>query len=546
MVSEPRHLRRPLTLAAILVVAALAALLALYLGLSDRESVIGSQGEVYSEAVAGTWQRVNPLFANTNEVDADLSQLVFAGLLRLAPDGQLQPDLAALPEVSDEGRVYTFKLRKNAVWSDGTALTSADVAFTIRAITDPDFKGDPALAEGWLGVELETPDASTVVIRLKQASAPFLARNATLGILPEHLLGTLSAAALFDAPFNAQPVGAGPFKVASLDSREARLVANGSYHLGVPLLAEIRLRFYPDYSTALRALQGGEVNGLMVRDSLSEAQVTDLRGVKGMKVEELTRSAYIVLYLNNAQAAYFQDERARRAIALLIDRTRIADRVFFGVATPSSSAVTPGSWAYAQDYDAIVPDSTAARQLLEAAGWKPHPTTGILIKDGEEFRFTIRTDNDPLRIQVAAEIARQLEPFGIRATVASTTFSVLRRDFLQERQYEAAVAGWDQGADPDPYFGWHSSQMGSAGLNLANFEDTVADELIAKGRTTGDIEVRKDAYRQFQEVWQEKAPSVIIAYPGYLYAHTDSLKGFTPALLFSAAQRFYDVHKWRG
>ena len=544
MASDSPLTRRPLVLAAVLGAAALLALVALYAGLSGRDGVIGSQGAVYSEAVAGTWQRVNPLFASSNEVDADLSQLVFSGLLRLAPDGQLQSDLAGLPQISDEGRTYTFELRKNAAWSDGTALTSADVAFTIRALRDPDFKGDPALAEGWLGVEVDTPDASTVVFRLKQASAPFLARNATIGILPEHLLGTHSAAALFEGPFNAQPVGSGPFKVASLDSREARLVANSSYHLGAPQLAEIRLRFYPDYSSALRALEGGDVNGLMVRDSLSEAQVSDLKKVKGMKVEELTRSAYIVLYLNNAQAAYFQDERVRRAISFITDRQRIADRIFFGVATPSSSAVTPGSWAYAKDYDAIAPDLTEARKLLDAAGWKPHPTTGIRVKDGEEFRFTIRTDNDPVRVQVAGEIARQLEPLGIRATVASTTFSVLRRDFLQERQYEAAVAGWEQGADPDPYFGWHSSQMGSAGLNLANFVDTVSDELIAKGRVTNDTEVRKDAYRQLQEVWQEKAPSVVIAYPGYLYAHASSLKGFTSGVLFTPAQRFHDVHKW--
>ena len=545
MASESHIRRAPLILAATLVAAALFAALALYLGLSDSDGVIGPQGEVYREGVAGTWQRVNPLFANTNDVDADLSGLVFSGLLRLGPDGRLLPDLADLPQVSDEGRTFTFKIRKDALWSDGQAVTSADVAFTIRVLTDRDFKGDPALAEGWLGVSVETPDQATVVIVLKQPSAPFLARNVTVGILPEHLLGMLSAAALFDAPFNALPVGSGPFKVASLDSREARLVANGSYHLGMPLLPEIRLLFYPDYSSALRALEAGDVDGLMVRDSLSEAQVTNLTRLKGIKVERLTRSAYVILYLNNAQAAYFQDVRVRKALSLLVDRQQVVDRVFLGVAVASGSAVTPGSWAYADEYAGTGTNITEARRLLESAGWKSHPTTGILVKDGAEFRFTIRTDNDPVRMQIAGEIARQLEPFGIRATVASTTFSVLRRDFLQERRYEAAIAGWDQGADPDPYFGWHSSQMGSAGLNLANFEDTVSDELIAKGRTTNDIEVRKDAYRQFQEVWQETAPSVVVAYPGYLYAHKSSLKGISPSVLFTPSQRFHDIHKWR-
>lgn len=533
-------------MAGAIALAAAATGLALYLGLSGRDSVILGQGQVYNEAVTGTWQRVNPLYAGSNDVDADLSQLVFSGLVRLGPDGQVQPDLAELPQLSDEGRTYTFKLKKDLAWTDGRPLTASDVEFTIRRLMAPDFRGDQSLAEGWLGVEVSAPDSATVVIKLKQVSAPFLARNATLGILPEHLLGGLSEAQLFDAPFNAQPVGSGPFRLVSLDSREAKLVANESYHLGAPGLSEVRLRFYPDYSSALRALQSGDVNGFMPRETLTPAQISEVRKAKGVKVDDLTRAVSDVLYLNNAQAAFFQDPTVRRAINLALDREILANRVFGGAAAPSSSPVTPGTWAYTEALDSIHANVAEARKLLDEAGWKAFPTTGILVKDGAEFRFTIRTDNDSARVQLATEVARQLEPLGIRATVASTTFAVLRRDFLQERQYEAALVGWDQGADPDPYFGWHSSQMGTAGLNLANFEDTVSDELIAKGRTTNDLEVRKDAYRQFQDVWAEQAPSVILTYPKFLYAHTDSLKGVTQGVLFTAAQRFYDVQKWRG
>jgi len=161
------------------------------------------------------------------------------------------------------------------------------------------------------------------------------------------------------------------------------------------------------------------------------------------------------------------------------------------------------------------------------------------LRDGEQTAGVALNAEDKL------EIARQLETVGIRATVASTTFAVLRRDFLQERKYDAAVAGWDQGPDPDPYFGWHSSQMGTAALNLANFQDIVADSLIALGRTNGDIEVRRDAYRQFQEVWQELTPSVILLYPEYTYILTDALSGAKFGVLFTASQRFADIHTWK-
>ncbi|MCC6381490.1 MAG: hypothetical protein IT304_03230 [Dehalococcoidia bacterium] len=537
--------RRPWVVAGILAAAAIAAGGALLLRLRDSEGVVLVDLGSYTEAVAGTWQRVNPLFATTNDVDQDLSALVYSGLVKLGPDQAPQPDLAALPEISSDGRTYTFHLRKDARWQDGTPVTADDVTFTVGRLADPDFKGDPALAESWSGVQVEAPDESTVRFTLKQASAPFLARNATLGILPRHLLGTLNAAALYDAPFNSTPVGSGPYKIQSLNAREAVLAANESYYGGQPGVGTIRLRFYPDYPSAIRALASGEAQGLFARESLSEAQFTELHKLKGMKIDTYQRAAYLVLDLNNDQAAFFQDERVRRAIGLALDRQGIVDRVFAGLATASASAVSPGNWAYAKEYDAPAPDLEQARRLLAEAGWLPHPTTGILTREGGEFRFTLRTDNDPIRVAVAGEIARSLEPLGIRATVASTTFSALRRDFLQERKYDAAVAGWDQGNDPDPYFGWHSSQMGTAGLNIANFGDVVVDELIAKARTTNDVAVRKDQYRQFQEKWQDLAPGVVIAYPRYVYVHAESLQGPKPALLAVPAQRFMDVNRWR-
>lgn len=518
---------------------------ALVLRLRGSEGVVLVQGSSYTEAVAGTWQRVNPIFATTNEVDEDLSALVFSGLVRLDGQGNVVPDLANLPEVDANGTTYTFHLRDGIQWHDGALITSRDVSFTVSRLLDPDFRGDTALAESWSGVEVETPDDRTVVFRLRQPSAPFLARNATLGILPRHLLEGLSAQALFEAPFNAHPIGSGPYRVEALDAREATLAANPNYHLGKPSIDTFKVRFFPDYPSALHAATAGQADGLLLRETPGEAQRTEIARAKGMKAEYLQRAAYLMLYLNNDQAALFEDPRVRRAISLGIDRKQIVEHVFLDAAVPSASAVPPGTWAYAEDLDVREQDLAQARQLLEDAGWTPHPTTRILIRQGGEFRFTIRTDNDPIRVAVATEIARQLEPLGIRATVASTTFSVLRKDFLQERKYEAALAGWDQGADPDPYFGWHSSQLGTAGLNLANFGDVVSDELIARARTTTAQDVRAGLYRQFQEKWEEIAPSVVVAYPQYVYLHTSNLKGFQGGVLFSPAQRFRDVQKWQ-
>lgn len=542
MPNERAHSRRTVILAAGLVVAVLAAAGAIALWFNDDDGAVLEPGRGYTEAVTGTWQRVNPLFAAANPVDADLATLVFSSLVRIAPDGTVVPDLAELPAVTDGGETYTFTIRDGARWHDGQPVTARDVAFTIERVKSPDFD-DPALAEGWIGTEVETPDERTVVVRLRQPSAPFLARSATVGILPEHILGSMSTSEMENAPFNARPVGSGPFVVESMDSREARLVANADYYFGPPALARITLRPYPTAAAAVQAYLDGEADGVLAAGDPSGTLRAQLEAVDGGTADIRQGARQALLYLNTS-SALFRDERVRRALSLAIDRAAIVDEVYGGLATASSSPVAPGTWAYDPTVDVTEPGIEQARELLKQAGWTEQPQTGILTREGGEFRFTIRVDDDPVRVALAQAVAAGIEPLGIRATVVSTSFAVLRRDFLQERRYDAAIADWDTGPDPDPYFGWHSSQLGSAGLNFANFEDTVIDDLIARARTTDSHDVRMDTYRQLQEIWQSLVPGVVIAYPGHVYAQRESIQGVSSGVLFTDAGRFFDIHRW--
>ncbi len=539
--------RLPLLAAFLAILAAGAAGAVLYLRVAGDEPAPILQTSRYTEGVAGTWQRVNPLFATVNDVDQDLAQLVFSGLLKIGPDGRVAPDLAAdLPQVSEGGRVYTFTLRDDVRWHDGEPFTAADVLFTVESIQASGFRGEASLAALWDDVEAHAPDAHTVVFRLPEPNAPFLVRNATIGIIPAHRLAELSPAQLYEAPFNVAPVGTGPYRLNTLAAGEAELAAYGDYHFGRPGIRELRLRFYSDYSAALRGIERGDIEGLFIRPIPDEDQIAWIDDLSDVSVDTPQRAAHVVVYLNNDAAAFFRDPRVRQAVALAIDREALVDDVFQGFATPSSSPIPPGSWAYAEDFE--VPPSTAldaAAELLDEAGWELHATSGTRVRLGSEFRLTIRTDTDPRRLAVAQAIAAQLEPLGIRANVASTSFPVLRRDFLQERRYEVAVAGWDQGADPDPYFAWHSSQMGTAGLNIANYSDPVADRLIEEARRTADMSVREDMYYQFQEIWDRTAPSIVIAYPRFTYIRSDRIEGGVPGFLPAPHLRFTNIHEWR-
>ena len=108
-----------------------------------------AHGGRYVEAIVGSPLRVNPLYTAFNDVDRDLATLVFSGLTTLGPDGTVLPDLAESWEVSPDARVYTFHLRQDITWHDGTAFTADDVIFTWSVLSDPDFKGEPSLGQFW-------------------------------------------------------------------------------------------------------------------------------------------------------------------------------------------------------------------------------------------------------------------------------------------------------------------------------------------------------------------------------------------------------------
>ncbi len=534
---------------AALILAALGAtvvVLALVLTTTEddqRSAPALSLGPTYTEAVLGTWRQVNPLLAET-EVDRDLVALIFRGLVTTGADGSVQPGLAELPTFDEPGLTLTFRLRDGLRWSDGHTLDSADVSFTIRQLQSPEFRGDPLLAEAWSGVTVETPDGRTVILTLPDPNAPFLARFATVGILPQHLLDQSSGDALSDQEFGVAPVGAGPYRLVELGTKEARLVANPYYRGATPGIVEIRLRFFSDQGDALEALAAGEVDGFMTITSLDQETLASLTDDGRIQALALQGSSAVVLYLNNDNYL-LETPDVRRAIALAIDRGTLP----WGPATPgatiSASPVAPGSWAYVEEFDAAAWIPATATQLLEDQGWVTSGTSGVLTREGSEFRMTIRTDDDPQNMALAAAVAAQLDEVGIRSTVASTAETVLFRDFLQDRKYDSAIVTWDQGVDPDPYDGWHSSQLGSAGLNIANFADPVTDELIALGRTHNQPAVRLDAYRQIQARWNEMMPSIVLGYPRVTYLISSEVTPSLPAILVTRSQRLAAIEAWR-
>lgn len=495
----------------------------------------------YVEGVVGASSKVNPLFVYQNEVDRDIAALVFSGLTRLGADGTPEPALAESWDVSPDGRTYTFHLRAGVAWHTGIEFTADDVVFTYRMLGDPLLQGDPDQAQLWQSVSCSADDARTVTCELPEPFAPFLS-YASVGILPAHILEAVTAANMRDDPFNLAPVGTGPYRLTRMDAVQALLVANEDYYLGAPKIEEIEIRFFPTVSSAAAGIVRAEIDGLLVDLTIDPQDFLTLGSIGGVAQYPFTRSAYTSLYLNNSETP-LNDHFVREAIAHAVDVEAIISELLGGRGLRAETPIAPGTWAFSE-VNAPEVDLGLARNLLDAGGWDLPPGETVRRRNNVEMRFSLMTDQDPLRGAIADAISEKLLQVGIEAVVVREASNSLVTNFLIPREFQAAVFGWDPGGDPDPYPAWHSSQAIGEGRNLAAYTSDEADAIMEAARQTTDLQARRDLYAQFQELFVQDVPSLPLYYPVYTYFVSSRVDGIEPGVLFTLAARWANVHEW--
>ncbi len=494
------------------------------------------------EAEIGSPSRVNPLFAYRNDVDRDLVSLVFAGLTRAGPSGEVLPDLAETWEVSDDGLVYTFHIRANATWHNGAAVTADDVTFTYSLLSDPALEGNPDQQALWRQVQCQSLSQRIVQCVLPQAYAPFLSFT-SIGILPKDLLAGSTASSLAESPFNQSPVGAGPFRLEAIDQERAILRADPDYHLGSSQIEELEMRFYPNIPTAVAAVARGEAGSVLLGMGAGQSDFGTLASSRKLNGYSANRAAYTILFLNNRQPP-FDDVRVRRAIARAVDVGSLISNNIQGRAAPADSPIVPGTWAHNPSLKPYTQDRAEAESLLDEAGWTLSEGK-VRKRDGQELRISLLTDRDGLRSALAEEIARQLGKVGIAVDVKVQDSTELIKDSLLPGRYEAALFGWEMGADPDPYPAWHSSQTGETEQNLAGYASREADALLEEARRIPDQSFRQGLYFRFQQLFHDDVPSLVLYYPVYTYFVEKDVEGVKLGTLLTPASRFGNIHEWK-
>lgn len=519
-------------------------LLAAILATSARELsslTVPAPGGVYTEAVVGSPRAINPLLSFSSDLDRDLTGLLFRGLVTLNERGEPTPDLAESWEISPDQKDVTFRLRRGVRWHDGAPFTAADVVFTVGILQSDAFaeSGQPAstyLSQLWRNVTVEQLDNHTVRFRLQQPLASFLAEN-TIGILPAHLWREVPIDQLSQAALNLQPVGTGPWRLASLSALAARLEPS-PYHDGPkPYLDALEFRYFPDYASAFAAFQIGEVDGV---SRVLPAEVATAQASQGMQVltAPLAGATFVYLNLDNASVPFLADPLVRQALYVGLDLPQLIDRAVNGQGIPADGPFMPGTWAHVPGLRPAS-DPGRAAELLTQAGWIDEDQDGVREKEGVALSFELLGD-DELLLQALAD---QWQQIGVQAQPRVVNLVNLAGDYLSPRTFQAAVTHWQLSGDPDPYPLWHSTQIAN-GQNYTGWSNEQADLLMEEGRSINDPGRRMQLYGEFQRIFAEELPALPLYYDVYAYGVGDQVRDVEIGRLNWPWERFRSVDRW--
>lgn len=506
-------------------------------------ALIPAFGGTYVEGVAGVPQYLDPLIATTS-VDADVSRLLFTGLMRFDRDGSIVADLAASYQVDPSGKVWTFTLRPDATWHDGVAVTADDVLYTVGLLQDRSYFGP--FSDAFRGVTVTAVGPKTVRFTLPDVYAPF-AGSTTVPLLPSHLLSGVGYGELARQPFNLKPVGTGPFRFSELDARQITLVRSDDFYRtkpdrARPFLDRIILRFFRDPGEALAALSRGEIDGTA---GLSPQDAERARSLRNVNLYSLPSNDFTALFLNvRPDRPVFRDKAVRQAIATAIDRGRVLQVSVDGRGAVSDEFVPPTSWAYAKDVPRYRYSASDARALLDQADWKDHDGDGIRDRDGMALAFSISTSDEPARLAAAQQIAADLGAVGMRVEVKASPFADLVDKVARKRTFDALLVGITVGSDPDPYAFFHSSQVKDPGDNFSGYNTLAIDRALEAGRRTFDQAKRKELYATVFSAIATEIPVIFLYNSDYLYAQVRTLNGFRVAPVTDPTQRFWNVEDW--
>ncbi|RJG22981.1 ABC transporter substrate-binding protein [Paenibacillus thiaminolyticus] len=460
----------------------------------------------------------HPLYAET-VYDQYVMKTLFKGMLEVQKDGTYAPVLAEKYEVSPDNLTHTYKLKEGLKFSDGSALTAEDVAFTITVLHDSSYDGPmDILRDAKIKGGREYFDGKATSIEGIKVIDPLTIEFTTIepSALAQSSIGAteIISKAYYGKDYKqgnlsymndlfTTPLGNGPYKLEKFQAgQDVSFVANENYFKGAPKISKLIYKFTTDETNA-QLLQTGETDMDFISANLDNFELLQSMGFLDISLFPTNGYGYIAFNHNRVK---FQDVKVRQALAIGLDREQIVEAVYQGYADVINVPQSKLSWAYTDEVNKYEFDLEKAKLMLDEAGWKVG-ADGLREKDGEKFKINFAATSPNVVNEAIIPVAQaNYKALGIEFVAEQMDFNAV----IEKRKkgdFDMLFMAW--GLTPDPQSAQNVFITGGS-QNEIGYSNKKVDELFEKGGKTLDVEERKAIYKELYQEINEDMPYIFM------------------------------------
>jgi peptide/nickel transport system substrate-binding protein len=445
----------------------------------------------YTEGVVGQPRSFFPNEAKAGN-DKTISTLIYRGLFKYDIYGSLMPDLAQTWEISEDGLVYTIKLKENQYWSSGKKISADDLIYTSFNVED------------LLGVATDKVDSLTVRYTLPNKYSPFLSLL-TVGVMPSDALKNQNGL---------NPVTSGDFRVVQVEKsgglvRKVVLASPNEKND----IRKIIFKYYSNEAELKTAAKLGEIDAFMATDTFALENFDDHTfAVQGI---------YYALYFN-LRREDLKDLTLRQKMEKTLPISSLIYDRGIQVQGPISRSVFTDEKLVFNKYE------EGFREQL------PELTLNLTVPDV------------PSQVEMANKVKHIWEDrLGLNIDLIKVAPEEMTEKVIKDRDFDILLYGQEVGRDPDRYVNWHSTQKDPPGLNLSGYEQVRGDRALEEGRNETDNEKRLVHYNEFQKAFVDNTPAIFLYHPFTHYYVSKYIEGIGEKYTFTYGDRFLDFYNWK-
>lgn len=489
-------------------------------GSSDLSSTLVYAGEGVDS--------INPIM----DTHGELSAVVFSGLMKYDENNQPIVDLAESYTYDPASYTYKFKLRHGVKWHDGRPFTSDDVVFTYKCLMDSEVIGLSSVTSNYEDIEsIIAPDDYTVIIKLRQPNAAMLDYFA-IGIIPKHLLNGKD---ILTDSFNQHPIGTGKYKMVSWDTAGGMIILerNTEYYGNVPNIERVIYKTVAVESTKATMLMSGEADLAWLNTKYAE----QFRTMSGYTNYDFQTADYRGAAMDYRTKFWQENGDSVGVLNYAIDKDAIIRAALVGRGIKAYSPIQLNYLGGNKKADTYCYDLEKFRKEMEKLGWKKG-SDGIYERNGQKFHFTIQVrDYEEERVEIANLLSQMLKDAGVEMEIVTVT------KFDWTKGYNGFLAGYATEFDADQMYAQFTTRGSS---NTMKYSNSKVDELLTKARHETNIDKRRAAYGEFEEVFSENPGVLLVAYLQGNYVSSDGLKGLNTNRLLGhhAVGVMWNIEEW--